>query len=456
MMKVKKVHDSFGEMEVPEEALYSAQTERAKRNFPIGQETMPQALIQAYGFLKSACAQANSQLGFLDEGREKAIVTASNEVAKGRWLDQFPLSIWQSGSGTQTNMNVNEVIATRAMQLCNEKIHPNDHVNMSQSTNDSFPTAMSIAATLALKRALLPAIEHLLIAMQEKARSFSKIVKIGRTHLMDAVPLTLEQEFSGYIDQLEQNKERIDQVLPRLKALAIGGTAVGTGLNTPKGFAEKVIERLNQALGEEFTSAPNKFSALACHDAFLFAHGALKTLAASLIKIASDLAWLGSGPRAGLGELRFPPNEPGSSIMPGKVNPTQCEAMAMICTHVIGADMTLAMAGSLGRFELNVFKPLIIHHFLQSTQILADGCCSFADRFVKGLEPNKERIDDFLHRSLMLVTALNRKIGYDKAAQIAKKAFGENTTLKEACLSLGCLSAEEFDEIVDPAKMVNL
>jgi len=453
-MRTRKVYDSFGEMEVPEGAYYGAQTARSLIHFNIGHDKMPASLIRAYGLLKRACASANLDLKFLDKQRAEAIIKAADEVASGKWMDQFPLAIWQTGSGTQTNMNVNEVIANRAEELSGLKIHPNDHVNMSQSTNDSFPTAMSIAAKRDVADRLMPMVKKMKTAFEKKALEFRGIVKIGRTHLMDATPLTLEQEFSAYIEQLAQNLERIEQTLPRLSELAIGGTAVGTGLNTPPGFVDCVIKHLNDLTGLKFVSAANKFAALAAHDPLVFAHASVKTLACSLIKIASDLSWLCSGPRAGLAELSFPANEPGSSIMPGKVNPTQAEAMLMVCVHVIGHDTAIAVAGSMGHFELNVFKPMMIYNFLHSVELLADVCRTFTDYFVVGLQANKEKIEEYVNRSLMLVTALNVKIGYDKAAEIVKKATAENLTLKEACLALKFLSAEEFDAIVDPQKMI--
>ncbi|MCH9610516.1 MAG: Fumarate hydratase class II [Chlamydiales bacterium] len=450
----RKVFDSFGEMEVPDDALYGAQTARSLNHFNIGRDKMASSLIRAYGHLKAACAKANCKLNFLDQPIMEAIVKSADEVAAGKWADQFPLSVWQTGSGTQTNMNVNEVIATRASQILGQELHPNDHVNMSQSSNDSFPTVMAIAAVRDMTERLVPMVTKLRDALATKALEFRGIVKIGRTHLMDAIPLTLEQEFSGYVEQLTQDLERIENVLPRLKELAIGGTAVGTGLNTPPGFVDEVLHFLNESMGTDFSSAANKFAQLAAHDPIVFAHAAVKTTATSLMKIASDLAWMVSGPRAGFAELRFPANEPGSSIMPGKVNPTQCEALLMICAQVQGNDVAISMAGSLGHFELNMFKPMIIHNFLQSVELLSDGCHSFATHFVQGLEPNLEKIESDVQRSLMLVTALNRKIGYDKATQIAKKAHAENSTLKEATLALGFLTEAEFDEIVDPKKMV--
>ncbi len=453
-MGTRKVYDSLGELEVPEGVYYGAQTARSLIHFNIGHDKMPASLINAYGILKRVCAEANCELGLLEPRMKEAIVWAANEVAIGSCMDHFPLSIWQTGSGTQTHMNVNEVIAYRAEQLSGLKIHPNDHVNMSQSTNDSFPTAMAISAVRDLESRLLPMVKKLTEALHRKAIEFHGIIKIGRTHLMDAVPLTLEQEFSGYVEQLVQNSERMEQTLPRLKELAIGGTVVGTGLNAPPGFVDRVLKKLNVLTGFVFTAAPNTFAAIAAHDPLVFAHASLKTLAVSLMKISFDLTLLSSGPRAGLGELTFPANEQGSSIMPGKVNPTQCEAMRMVCVHIFGHDAAIGIAGALGNLELNIFKPLLIHHFLQSVELLSDACRTFTDYFVVGLEANKSVISEHVKRSLMLVTVLNTRIGYDKAAEIAKKAHKEDTTLKDACLALGYLSADEFDEIVDPRKMV--
>ncbi|MFN0065564.1 MAG: class II fumarate hydratase [Chlamydiales bacterium] len=459
-MKKRIETDGFGEIEVPARAYYGPQTARSLVHFNIGSEKMPSSFIRAYGLLKRACAEANCELGFLDEEKKRLIVQAADEVIAGRLYDHFPLSIWQTGSGTQTNMNVNEVIANRATELAGldlgdrSFIHPNDDVNRSQSTNDSFPTAMSIAAVKDLQFRLLPMLRKLYEALIQKGLEFRGIVKVGRTHLMDATPLTLEQEFSGYIEQLTQNIERIEGALPRMYELAIGGTAVGTGLNTPPGFAELVVNKICVLTGLPFTSAKNKFAALACHDPLVFMHSAIKTLACSLMKISSDLSWMVSGPRAGLAELKFAANEPGSSIMPGKVNPTQCEAMTMVCVHVIGNDTAIACAGSMGNFELNVFKPMLIHSFLNSVELISDVCRSFAEYFVKGLVANTKQIKAYLERSLMFVTALNPKIGYDKAAAVAKKAYQENISLKESCLSLGFLSEEEFDQVVDPQKMV--
>ena len=453
-MGARKVQDSFGSIDIPDDVMYGAQTARALIHFNIGHDRMPPSFIRAYGVLKSACAEANFSLKYMDEEMKNAIVQAADEVAAGNWADQFPLSVWQTGSGTQTNMNVNEVIAFRAEQILKRRVHPNDHVNMSQSTNDSFTTAMSIAATRAIKDRFIPIVNKLRKALAQKALEFRYIIKVGRTHLMDAVPLTLEQEFSGYVEQLAQDVERVKQTIPRLMELAIGGTAVGTGLNTPHGFVNEVIHSLNAKSGITFTSALNKFAVLAAHDALVFAHAAVKTTAVSLMKIASDLAWMVSGPRAGLAELSFPANEPGSSIMPGKVNPTQCEAMLMICMQVMGVDTAISLAGAHGHFELNTCKPMLIYNFLHSVELLSHVCQSFTKYFVLGLQANKEKISGYLNNSLMLATVLNRKIGYDRATEIVKKAHIEGTTLKEAASALGFLTEAEFDEIVDPKKMV--
>lgn len=458
--KTRQEKDSMGTVEVPSHLYYGAQTARSHAYFDIGHDTMPRPLIRAFGILKKASALVNEELGILPSKKAKLIEKAADEVISGKLDDHFPLKIWQTGSGTQTNMNLNEVIANRAIELAGgvmgskDPIHPNDHVNMSQSSNDAFPTAMHIAAVDELTHRLLPSLIKLRNALAKKAEEYDSIVKIGRTHLMDAVPLTLGQEFSGYVAQLDQNIDRIKWSLTHLYELAIGGTAVGTGLNAPPEFGKKVAEKISQFTGQPFVSAENKFALLAAHDAFVFASGALRTLAGSLIKIANDLRWMGSGPRCGIFELLLPENEPGSSIMPGKVNPTQCEALTMLCIQVIGNDTAIAMAGSQGNFELNVFKPLIIHNFLHSVILLSDGMRTFTDHLVVGLKPNLEKIQHYVDQSLMLVTALNPKIGYDKSAKIAQKAYKDNTTLKEACLSLGYLTGKEFDELVQPEKMV--
>lgn len=453
--------DSMGEIAVPNDRYWGAQTQRSLIHFAIGDDVMPREMIRALGILKKAAAIVNRDLGKLPADKADLIMAAADEVITGQLDEHFPLRIWQTGSGTQTNMNANEVIANRAIALAGGRlgsktpIHPNDHVNMSQSSNDTFPTAMHIAAVEQIQQRLLPAVTGLRSAIAAKADAFSDIVKIGRTHLMDAVPLTLGQEFSGYVDQLDKDLARLQATLPDLYELAIGGTAVGTGLNTHPAFAEQVAAAIATLTGLPFVSAPNKFAALAAHDAIVMTSGALKTLACSLMKIANDLRWLGSGPRCGLGELLLPENEPGSSIMPGKVNPTQCEAMTMVCLQVLGNDTAIAMAGTQGNFELNVFKPMIIFNLLNSIRLLADACGLFTEHLVVGLQPNRDRIQFFLDNSLMLVTALNPHIGYDNAAKVAKKAYAEGTTLREACLALGFLTGEDFDRLVRPEKMIH-
>jgi len=452
--------DTMGEMQVPADKYYGCQTERSRQNFPIGSERMPEDVIRAFGVLKKAAALVNHELGLLPGNLCDAICQAADEVIEGRLDDHFPLVVWQTGSGTQTNMNVNEVIANRASELLGGKlgakspVHPNDHVNMSQSSNDTFPTAMSIAAVEAIHERLVPALVALEEALAAKAKQFDDIVKTGRTHLMDATPLTLGQEFSGYTQQVRDGIERVVMTIPKLRQLALGGTAVGTGLNAPVGYDLKVAAKISELTGLQFVTAPNKFEALAAHDAMVMTSGALKTVAASLMKIANDIRWLGSGPRCGLAELILPANEPGSSIMPGKVNPTQCESLTMVCAQVMGNDTTVNVAGASGNFELNVFKPVIIYNVLQSIRLLADGALSFAERCVDGIQPDTERIAAYVQRSLMLVTALNKHIGYDKAAEIAKAAHARGTTLKEETVRLGYLSEEEFARIVDPAKML--
>ncbi len=461
MTDVRLESDTMGTVEVPAEHYWGAQTARSLHHFAISHETMPPAVIRAFGILKKASAQVNRDLGKLDAERAGLIESAADEVIDGTLAGEFPLRIWQTGSGTQTNMNVNEVIANRAIELAGgqrgskDPVHPNDHVNMSQSSNDTFPTAMHIAAVTEIVGRLAPAVRRLRDALDEKAGAYQGVTKIGRTHLMDAVPLTLGQEFSGYVAQLDADLGRLEAALPGLYELAAGGTAVGTGLNTHPEFGERVAAAIAELTGLPFVTAPNKFAALAAHDALVFAHGALKTLAASLIKVADDLRWLGSGPRSGLGELRLPENEPGSSIMPGKVNPTQSEAMIMVGIQVYANDTAVAMADSRGNLELNVAKPVIIHNFCNSIDLLADACDRFREFCVEGLEPDYEQIDHHLRNSLMLVTALNPIIGYDKAAQVAKKAHKERTTLREAALSLGFLSAEQFDAAVVPEAMTH-
>ncbi|OGB03688.1 MAG: fumarate hydratase, class II [Burkholderiales bacterium RIFCSPHIGHO2_12_FULL_61_11] len=452
--------DSFGPIEVPAERLWGAQTQRSLQNFDISGEPQPRELIRALAKVKRTCTIVNHALGLQDEKKTGAIVAAADEVIAGRHPDEFPLVVWQTGSGTQTNMNVNEVLANRASELLGGArgegriVHPNDDVNRSQSSNDVFPTAMHVAAVAAITAKLLPALARLRATLAQKSTDFEGIVKIGRTHLQDATPLTLGQEFSGYVAQLEQGEKHLRAALPHLCELALGGTAVGTGLNAPRGFAEQAAAELARLTGLPFVTAPNKFEALASCDALVHAHGALKTLAASLMKIANDVRWLASGPRSGIGELSIPENEPGSSIMPGKVNPTQCEAMTMLCAQVFGNDVAINFGGASGNFELNVFRPMIAHNFLQSVRLLADGMASFNAHCAVGIEPNRERIAELLARSLMLVTALNPHIGYDKAAQIAKKAHQEGSSLREAAIASGYVTAEQFDAWVVPRKMV--
>ncbi|MEP0918753.1 class II fumarate hydratase [Leptolyngbya sp. DQ-M1] len=459
-MTTRTETDSMGAIAVPNDRYWGAQTQRSLMYFAIGQDRMPTELIRAFGILKKAAAIVNQDLGKLPPEKAQLIIQAANEVIEGKLNDHFPLSVWQTGSGTQTNMNANEVISNRAIDLAGgvlgskDPIHPNDHVNMSQSSNDTFPTAMHIAAAEAIHQSLLPMIKKLRDALQEKSAEFETIIKIGRTHLMDAVPLTLGQEFSGYVAQLDQAIVRIEATLPGLYELAIGGTAVGTGINTHPEFAERSADEIAKLTGLSFVSAPNKFAALAAHEAIVFTSGAIKTLACALMKIANDLRWMGSGPRCGLGELVLPANEPGSSIMPGKVNPTQCEAMTMVCVQVMGNDSAIGIAASQGNFELNVFKPVLIHNLIHSIRILSDACASFTDHMVAGIQPNRDRITQFLENSLMLVTALNPKIGYDRAAKVAYKAYQESSTLRQACIDLGFLTGEEFDQIVRPEHMI--
>ncbi len=449
----------MGAIDVPADRYWGAQTERSLHHFSIGGDRMPKPVIRGMGVLKKAAALVNRDLGKLAGEEADLIVRAADEILAGKLDDEFPLFVWQTGSGTQTNMNVNEVISNRAIELAGgtkgtkEPIHPNDHVNMSQSSNDAFPTAMHVAAAEELVHRLVPAVQQLRDALAAKAEEFSDIVKIGRTHLQDAVPLTLGQEFSGYVAQLDADLARIAATLPGLYELAIGGTAVGTGLNTHPEFAERCAAKIAELTGLPFVSAPNKFAALASHDALVFASGALKTLAVSLMKIANDIRWLASGPRAGVGELVLPENEPGSSIMPGKVNPTQSEAMTMVCTQVLGNDVTIGFAGSQGNFELNVFKPVIIFNFLHSVALLTDTCSNFRRFAVEGLEANEEQIAEHVGNSLMLVTALTPHIGYDKAAEIAKHAHEHQLTLKDAAVRLGHLTAEKFDALVRPERM---
>jgi fumarate hydratase, class II len=453
--------DSMGTIAVPTDRYWGAQTARSLHYFAIGHDRMPAELIRAFGTLKKAAAIVNQDLGKLSQDVAQWLIPAADEVIAGQLDEHFPLSVWQTGSGTQTNMNANEVIANRAIELSGgvmgskQPVHPNDHVNLSQSSNDTFPTAMHIAAVETIVEQLLPALRHLRDALDAKGQEFQTIIKIGRTHLMDAVPLSLGQEFSGYVAQLDASLRRIEAVLPELYELALGGTAVGTGLNTHPEFADRAAAKIAELTGYPFVSAPNKFAALAGHDAIVATSGTLKTLATALMKIANDLRWMGSGPRCGLGELVLPANEPGSSIMPGKVNPTQCEAMTMVCVQVMGNDSAIGIAGSQGNFELNVFKPVMIHNLLHSIRLLSDACRSFTDHMVVGIAPNREQIQTYLENSLMLVTALNPHIGYDNAAKVAYKAYKSNTTLKAACLELGLLTAAEFDQYVQPAAMLN-
>ncbi len=458
--RIRVESDSMGKIEVPADHYWGAQTERSLIHFAIGHDIMPRSLIRALGILKKAAAEVNRDLKKLPPDLAGLIVHAADEVIAGKLDAEFPLRIWQTGSGTQTNMNANEVISNRAIELAGgelgskKPVHPNDHVNMSQSSNDTFPTAMHIAAAEELTHRLLPALAGLIEALKKKQAEIADIVKIGRTHLMDAVPLTFGQEFSGYVAQLEHGVARVTAALPEVMELAIGGTAVGTGLNTHPEFADRCAARIAQLTGLKFTSAPNKFAALAGHDALVAASGTLKALACSLMKIANDIRWMGSGPRCGLGELSLPENEPGSSIMPGKVNPTQSEAMTMVCVQVMGNDAAIGFAGSQGNFELNVFKPVIIHNLLHSITLISDSCGLFAEHCVDGIQVNREKIHGYVESSLMLVTALSPHIGYDNAAKVAKKAHHEGTTLKAACLALGLLKAEEFDRYVVAEKMI--
>jgi len=453
-------HDTFGDIAVPADRLWGAQTQRSLEHFAISTERMPRELLRALALVKRSAAKVNRELGLLDAKKAEAIAAAADEVLAGRHDDEFPLSVWQTGSGTQSNMNMNEVLANRASQLLGGPVgegrlaHPNDDVNRSQSSNDVFPTAMNLAVVEAVERRLLPSLERLGETLARKAAEFAEVVKIGRTHLQDATPLTLGQEVSGWVAQLEHGIAHLRQTLPHAGELALGGTAVGTGLNAPPEFGARVARELAQATDLALVSAPNKFEALAAHDALVFLHGALKTVAAALMKIANDVRWLASGPRSGLGEISIPENEPGSSIMPGKVNPTQCEALTMACAQVMGNDVAVNIAGASGNFELNVFKPVLVHNLLQSIRLLGDGARSFDEHCARGIEANRERIGELLERSLMLVTALNPHIGYDKAAAIAKRAHREGTTLREAALASGFVSGEQFDAWVRPQAMV--
>ncbi|EOL8876202.1 TPA: class II fumarate hydratase [Enterobacter mori] len=460
MTTVRHEKDSMGAIDVPADKLWGAQTQRSLEHFRISTEKMPVSLIQALALTKRAAAKVNQDLGLLAADKATAIIDAADEVLAGKHPDEFPLAIWQTGSGTQSNMNMNEVLANRASELLGgvrgmeRKVHPNDDVNKSQSSNDVFPTAMHVAAVIAIREQLIPQLNVLKTTLNEKAQAFRDIVKIGRTHLQDATPLTLGQEISGWVAMLEHNLKHIDHSLPHLAELALGGTAVGTGLNTHPEYAVRVAEELASITGQPFVTAPNKFEALATCDALVHTHGALKGLAASLMKIANDVRWLASGPRCGIGEISIPENEPGSSIMPGKVNPTQCEAMTMLCCQVLGNDVAVNLGGASGNFELNVYRPMVIHNVLQSIRLLADGMESFNEHCAVGIEPNRERISQLLNESLMLVTALNTHIGYDKAAEIAKKAHKEGLTLKASALALGYLTEAEFDAWVRPEAMV--
>ncbi|EPF73738.1 class II fumarate hydratase [Acinetobacter rudis] len=459
-MQTRIEHDTMGEVEVPSQALWGAQTQRSIQNFKIGNEHLPRPLIRAMGLVKKAAALTNAELQQIPQDLSQYIVDAADEVIAGQWDEQFPLVIWQTGSGTQSNMNCNEVIANIANQKLGNPlgsqrpVHPNDHVNRAQSTNDSFPTAIHVAASLHIHELLIPAVKQLRNTLEQKAVAFADIVKIGRTHLQDATPLTLGQEFSAYVTQLDHGLKRIDQALQWLYELPLGGTAVGTGLNAHPDYAVAAAAQLKEITGINFVTAPNKFEALAARDAIVFASGALKTLAASLNKIANDIRWLASGPRCGFGELSIPENEPGSSIMPGKVNPTQCEAMTMVVAQVMGNDTTINFAGAAGNFELNVYMPVLAYNLLQSIQLLGDACNSFNEHCAVGIEPNREKIDYFLHNSLMLVTALNPVIGYENAAKVAKTAYKQGKTLKQVAVELELVTAEQFDSIVQPEKMV--
>lgn len=462
-MKYRIEHDTLGEVKVPADKYWGAQTERSRNNFKIGGQKIPIEVIHAFAYIKKAAALTNYELSVLTKEKANMIAKVCDEIIARKLDDQFPLLVWQTGSGTQSNMNVNEVIANRAHVLAGNKLgegkrllHPNDDVNKSQSSNDTFPTAMHIAAYKILVEKTIPAIEKLKASLEKKSKQFMNVVKIGRTHLMDATPLTLGQEFSGFVSQLKHGLKALKNTLSHLSELALGGTAVGTGLNAPEGFAEKVAEKISELTNYPFKTAENKFEALASHDAIVESHNALKQLAVSLMKIANDIRLLASGPRCGIGEIKIPANEPGSSIMPGKVNPTQAEAMTMVCAQVIGNDVAISIGGMNGHFELNVFKPLMIYNFITSAKLIADACVSFAEKCVEGIEPDYDRIKYHLNNSLMLVTALNPVIGYEKAAEIAKAAYKNGTTLKEEALRLGYLTEEEFDKYIDPIKMTGL
>ncbi|MCA9001422.1 MAG: class II fumarate hydratase [Planctomycetes bacterium] len=462
-MSTRTESDSMGPIEVQSDRLWGAQTQRSLENFKIGGHHFPRPMIRALGIVKKCAALANQDLGelsMLKENEFQALIQAADEVIRGEHDEMFPLVVWQTGSGTQSNMNTNEVISNRAIQMLGGEmgskspVHPNDHVNRAQSSNDAFPTAMHVAAAEQFVHRMLPALEGLRASLNTKAMAWADVVKIGRTHLQDATPLTVGQEFSGYVQQIKDAMRAVQQTLPALFELALGGTAVGTGLNTHPDYAVLVAKKIAEETGLNFVTAPNKFSALAGHDALVFAHGALKTAAVALMKIANDIRWLGGGPRCGLGEISLPANEPGSSIMPGKVNPTQCEAMTMVCAQVMGNDVAVTVAGSQGNFQLNVYKPVMIHNVLESVKLLADACDSLRTKCVDGLELNAERVDSLMKQSLMLVTALNRHIGYDNAAKVAKKAFQDGATLRETVVALGFMSGEEFDAAVVPGDMV--
>ncbi|WP_213421145.1 class II fumarate hydratase [Bhargavaea massiliensis] len=458
-MEYRIERDTIGEIQVPADKLWGAQTQRSKQNFKIGWEKMPMEVVRAFAHLKKAAAITSNELGNLSDAKAKAIAAAADEVIEGKLDDNFPLVVWQTGSGTQSNMNMNEVLAHRGNQLLEEwgeedRLHPNDDINKSQSSNDTYPTALHVSAVVAVLNDLLPAIDKLKETLEDKSKQFDDIIKIGRTHLQDATPLTLGQEISGWVRMLEKDRVMIETAVEQMKELAIGGTAVGTGLNAPAGFGDKVAAQISKQVGIEFTSAENKFHALTSYDEAVFTHGAIKALAADLMKIANDVRWLASGPRSGIGEITIPANEPGSSIMPGKVNPTQSEALTMVVAQVMGNDATIGFAASQGNFELNVFKPVIAYNFLQSVRLLTDGIISFNDNCAVGIEPNHEKIQELLDNSLMLVTALNPHIGYENAAKIAKTAHAEGSTLKEATIKSGLLTEEQFDEYVVPSKMI--
>ena len=460
-MNTRTERDSLGPVEVPSNRYYGAQTQRSLENFKISGERFPREFIRAYGILKKAAAIVNHKLGSLDQSHLSVIQDAADEVIDGKLDDHFPLVVWQTGSGTQTNMNLNEVIANRAIEMLGGElgsktpVHPNDHVNMSQSTNDTFPTAINIAAVESVQHQLIPALKELRIALNDKVSDFSSIIKLGRTHLQDATPLSLGQEFSGYVSAVDHGLSRLEKSLDHCYELAMGGTAVGTGINSLQGFSDQASKEISRITDLPFRSAENKFEALGGQDSIIELSGALKVISASLFKIANDIRWLASGPRSGIGEITIPANEPGSSIMPGKINPTQCEAMTMLCTQVMGNDTTITVAGASGNFELNVYRPVLAYNILQSIRLLSDGCRSFTKNAVIGIKPNQKRIDHNLYNSLMLVTALNPHIGYDKAAEVAKKAYNDGASLRETIINLGYMSGEDFDSVVKPDKMIN-